>query len=109
MGAIMISALATHLDASIAASTVVPESWKPTIEKAVDARASSVEFGGADAISDSSLPANVKDELSRLSNEATVDAGKSVLGYGALFVLCALLVSVRLPSGTYVEIERSIA
>jgi hypothetical protein len=109
MGAIMISALATNLVAGVAGSTVVPESWKPTIENAVETRASSIEFGGADAISDSSLPADVKDELSRLSNEATVNAGKSVLGYGALFVISSLLFSFKLPAGTYVEIERSIA
>lgn len=109
MGAIMISALAANLVGGVAGSAVVPETWKPTIEKAVQARASSIEFGGADAISETSLPPDVKEELARLSNEATVDAGKSVLGYGAIFVLCALFVSWKLPSGTYVEIEKSIA
>ncbi len=106
LGAIMISALAANLVSGVNESSVIPETWKSPISKAVEDRTSSVEFGGPDALTDSQLPDPVKDELRLLSNEATVGAGRTSLAYGAVLVLAALLISVKLPGLKYGEVER---
>jgi len=105
LGAVMISALATNLLSGIAASQVIPEGFKASISKAVEARTSAIEFGGGDSIKESKLSPTIKDELSSLSNRATVDAGRTALAYGAVFVLSALLVSLRLPTTNAIENE----
>jgi predicted MFS family arabinose efflux permease len=109
LGAIMISALATDLVAGIGASKVIPEGFKAPIERAVEKHTSSIEFGGPDQIAESKLSQPIKDELQALSNQATVDAGRTALAYGAAFVLVALLVSMRLPRTNAVEHERLAA
>lgn len=106
LGAIMISSLSGNLARGIAVSTVVPEPWKPAILKSVQVRMSSLELGAADTIADSKLPQKVKDELHSLSNLATVNAGKTSLAYGALFVLGAFVLSFNLPGGTFLDFDR---
>lgn len=106
LGAIMISALGSNLMNGIADSAIIPEPWKPAISKSVHARMSSLELGTTDTIAKSKLPQNVQDELHSLSNLAVVDAGRTSLTYGALFVLGALAISFNLPSGTFLEIDR---
>jgi predicted MFS family arabinose efflux permease len=109
LGAIMISALSANLVSGIAASKVIPEGVKAPITKAVQKRSSSIGFGGADAIGESKLPQSVKDELTSLSNQATVDAGRTSLAYGAGLVLTAMLVSLKLPRTNAIENEQSVA
>lgn len=105
LGAIMLSALAANLVHGVGASTIIPEPMKPPISKAVELRAAAFEFGGSDAIDESRLSAAVKDELHALSDQATVDAGRTALAYGAFFVLSALLVSLKLPAKSIAELE----
>ncbi len=73
--------------------------------KAAETRTYAIEFGGGDAIKESKLSPAIKDELSALSNRATVDAGKTALAYGAVFVLSALLASTKLPRTNTIENE----
>lgn len=109
LGAIMISALSANLVSGIGASTAIPEALKGAISRAVEKRSSAIEFGGAEAIGQSKLSQPVKDELTSLSNRATVDAGRTALAYGAAFVLSAMLVSLKLPRSNAIENEQSAA
>ncbi len=109
LGAVMISALAANLVHGVGTSAIIPENLKAPISKAVETRTSAFEFGGGDSIKESGLSAPIKEELSALSNRATVDAGRTALAYGAALVLSALLVSTRLPRTNTIENERLAA
>jgi hypothetical protein len=48
-------------------------------------------------------------EITKISQQATVDATHVTLLMGAVFLILALLLSVKLPGGKNIEVEKSIA
>ncbi len=108
LGAILISSLGSNLASGINSSKVIPDTAKPAIVSAVSAQASNIEFGnGADL--GSKVPQSITNEITTISHQATIDASKSTLTYGILFILITLLVSFKLPSGSIIEAKSALA
>ncbi len=97
IGTILIATLGNGLIKGVNESLIIPEALKPTISQAMQSQTSNVEFGGGAEIQQE-IPVQIKDELTRIGHQATVNANKESLLYGALFALLGFLVSLLLPS-----------
>lgn len=109
IGAVLISSLSANLTNGIRNSAIIPEAQKDAISKAVSGQTSNIEFGSATAVIDNRVPAGITNEITKISKQATVDATHLTLLMGAGFMLLALLLSVMLPGGKNIEVEKSIA
>lgn len=98
MGAVLIGALGMHMADGVSASTVIPNEAKAVIAQTISSQASNVEFGGG-AHFDDTVPQPIVDEVTRISHQATTDATKKTLAYGALFALLGFLVAIVLLPG----------
>jgi EmrB/QacA subfamily drug resistance transporter len=92
LGAILISSLGSNLISGVQASPVIPEQAKPAISQTVNEQASNIEFGENSAALES-IPATIKQELTKITHSATTDASRDVTVYGAGFMFLALLSS----------------
>jgi len=108
IGALLISSLGANLVKGVNSSQVIPEAAKPQISDAVSKQASSIEFGSSDT-SKSPLPPTITTELTKISQQATVDANKETFLLGAAFILIALLISIQLPATKNIETGKSLA
>ncbi|MDQ5952171.1 MAG: hypothetical protein QG626_298 [Patescibacteria group bacterium] len=98
MGAVLVGALGTQLVQGVEKSEVIPEAMKPELAQIVETQSSNVQFGGGAQL-DGSLPAALKAEIVVIGHEATVDAAKRTLVFGALFAFLGLFVSmITLPT-----------
>jgi hypothetical protein len=97
IGAILLSSLSSNLSAGILSSTVIPEQAKAQIAQAVSTQTSSVEFGSGAHLSGQVSP-QITQEIQRISHQATVDADRLALKYGAFFAFIGFLLSFGLPS-----------
>ncbi|HEX3099603.1 MAG TPA: MFS transporter [Patescibacteria group bacterium] len=97
LGAILLSALLTNVTKGIQDSTAIPNQAKQGIEQNIADHVSSISFG-AQQDNSSTVPKVIRDELATITNQATVDANKTVMVYGTIFIFLGLLVSTRLPS-----------
>lgn len=92
LGAILISSLTTNISNGIQKSDVIPVPVRQTIADKVSSQASELEFSGS-----AQLPAEVTPaigvEIGKIAKQATVDANKVTLFYGALFSLLGLLIA----------------
>ncbi|MEJ0021445.1 MAG: MFS transporter [Candidatus Doudnabacteria bacterium] len=104
LGAILISALSANLISGVNKSLVIPQDIKPTVAQAVTAQSSNIEFGSGANLG-GAIPQSIGGEIISISHQATVDATRSALGFGTLFILLALLVSIKLPSAPKVTAE----
>jgi EmrB/QacA subfamily drug resistance transporter len=96
MGTILLSALGTNLIAGINNSTVIPQPMHAVMAENITKQTSNVEFeGGAKTGGD--LPQNMQDEIVAIGHQATVQANKTTLGYGAIFALLGFLTSLLIP------------
>lgn len=109
IGAILISTLTTNLISGITNSSIIPDVQKAPISQAVSKQASSIEFGSATNITNSQIPPVISNEITNISQHATVDATHVTLLIGAGFMLLSLLLTVKLPSEKNIEVEKSIA
>jgi EmrB/QacA subfamily drug resistance transporter len=109
IGAILISSLSANLVNGVTSSTVIPTAQKSIMSQAVSKQTSNIEFGSGTTITNNRLPAVITNEISRISQQATVDATHGTLLLGAGFILLALLMSLKLPGGKNIEVEKSIA
>jgi EmrB/QacA subfamily drug resistance transporter len=105
LGAILLSALVSNVTNGIKDSKVIPEQAKTAIEQNVQDNVSSISFGAQDESATSTVPKNIRDELAVITNQSTVDANKTVMVYGTVFILLGLLVSTKLPGGKTVHEE----
>ncbi len=106
MGAILISSLATNLVSGVNASSVIPENTKPALAKTVAAQTSNIEFGSSSNLGkQNNLPSAITQEVVTISHQATVDANKKTLGYGIIFILVALFISTKSPTGMEIKAE----
>lgn len=102
IGSILISTISSQLAAGIKNSSVIPENMKTQIAQAVGKQTSNVEFGGGAHLA-AGIPQNVSDEITSISHEATVKAGKYSFLYSALISLLGILVATQLPSKKNIE------
>lgn len=105
LGAILLSALVTNVTTGIKDSTAIPDRAKDSIIQGVENNVSSISFGAQDTSSDSTVPKVVRDELATITNQSTVDANKTVMVYGTIFIILGLLVSTRLSNGAEAHAE----
>lgn len=108
IGAVLLGALSQNITQGINKSTIIPASSKPQIVQAVAAQTSNVEFGGGARLA-TQVPARVSQEIISISHQATVDANKVALTYGAAFALLGFLLSFALPNVKNVERGQSLA
>jgi len=108
MGSVLLTALGINLANGISASTVIPDSLKPSISETVSHQTSSVEFGNSTTLASNLSPA-ISRELTRISHQATTDANKRSLAFGTAFALLGLLASMTLPNSADLEREASVA
>lgn len=108
-GAVLISLLSSNLSTGVMKSTVIPENQKNMISEAVSKQSSSIEFGGDSSQSTNQLPAVISDEITTISQAATVDATHTTLLLGAGFIVLALLLTLPLPNTKNIETGKSIA
>lgn len=99
LGAVLLSALVSNVTNGIKDSQVIPSQAKQAIEQSVEDNVSSISFGAQENTS-SNVPQAITDEMTKITNQSTVDANKTVMVYGTIFVLLGLLVSTRLPKGS---------
>lgn len=107
IGTVLIGALGSHLVDGVYASQVIPSEMKPKIAEAVQSQTSNVEFGGGAKVN-GSLPQPIQEEMTRIGHEATVEANKQSLAYGAGFALLGFFVSLFLPSAKKKEEQEAI-
>jgi hypothetical protein len=109
IGAILISTLSANLVSGVNNSTIIPNAQKTIISEAVSKQTSSIEFGSGTTLANSQLPEVITHEITHISQQATVESTHTTLLLGAGFILLALLLSVKLPNGKNIEVEKSIA
>ena len=109
MGAILISSLSLGLVSGVNSSSVIPAGLKPALGQDVARQASSIEFGTGITTGGSSLPTYISNEISAISNQATVDASHKTFIYSLIFVVFALLLSLWLPATSNLETNKSLA
>jgi EmrB/QacA subfamily drug resistance transporter len=111
IGAILLSSLTTNLMNGVAASTVIPDAQKTVISEAVSKQTSGIEFGSGAPVTAGGhqIPPTITNEISRISQQATVDSTHEALLVGSGFMALALLLSVKLPNVRNVEVEKPIA
>ena len=103
IGAILISAIGTNLISGIQTNTAIPQTIKPAVAQAVASQSANLEFGDTSGLSNNQLPTAVVHLIVTISNQATVDASRTALIYGLVFILLGLVVSVQLPTGEMLE------
>jgi EmrB/QacA subfamily drug resistance transporter len=108
IGAILISALGANLISGINASSQIPANIKPAITQAAMSESTNVEFGAPLSVGSAQLPTNIANEITTISNQATVTSSKTALSYGTIFILVAFILSFQLPAGEVTEDKPSI-
>jgi EmrB/QacA subfamily drug resistance transporter len=98
LGAVLITSLATQMTAGINKSKVIPDSAKPGIIQAVSSQTSNIEFGSGADLGSAQVPEAITKEITRIGHEATVEASKTSLIYGIVFIVLTMLVSFNLPN-----------
>jgi EmrB/QacA subfamily drug resistance transporter len=109
IGAVLISSLSTNLVNGVNNSLVMPAQLKPVISQAVSSQSSNIEFGNGLDLSSNQVSNGTKIIIEGISHEATIDASRNALGYGIIFIVLALLVSVKLPSESTIEARSAVA
>jgi hypothetical protein len=81
------------------------------ISEAVSKQTSGIEFGSGASVTAAGhqLPPAITKEITRISQQATVDSTHKALLVGSGFMALALLLSVKLPNARNVEVEQPIA
>ncbi len=97
LGAILLSALVTNVNDGISKSKVIPDQAKPAIEQKVSEHISDISFGEQENAS-AEIPQAIASELNHITNNSIVDANKTVMVYGLIFILLGLAVSTQLPN-----------
>jgi EmrB/QacA subfamily drug resistance transporter len=101
LGSVMIAALTANVSAGVQGSTVIPNALKPRIEAGVSTQVQSLGQAGAASQQTGSrpLPARIKDELTRVSDDATARAVRHAVSYAVVMLGVAVLAALWLPRG----------
>ncbi len=101
LGAILLAAIVSGVSGGINSSQVIPDQAKPVLSQAIGQNASNAAFGG-DSHQGQVSPA-VATELTRIGNQATVDAARKTALAMAAILLIAFLSALRLPYAKHLE------
>ena len=96
IGAVVLSAIATNLNAGIKNSIIIPEPAKAAVTQAVAGHAGEIQFGSEKQ--SSNVSPIIAKEMVVIAHQATVDANKTALGLMSIFMLLALGLSSQLPN-----------
>ncbi len=96
LGAVLLSALTSNVNTSIADSKIIPDQAKTTIEQNVSKNISDISFGGNASTNNNPLPQTITNELKQITQQGIVDANKTVMVYGIIFIVLGILVSTQL-------------
>ncbi len=108
LGAVLLSSLAINLATGVKDSQIIPDALKTTLSEQVQLNASAIEFGGPSSIP-GAMPPQLTEEISNIAKQATTDANKTTLLYGALFSFLGFLVASFLKTSKIAEENVSAA
>ncbi len=108
IGSILLTAISANLVSGVNSSTIIPDVAKPQIAEAISSQTSNVEFEGGAELSEQ-LPPTVQQEILRIGHQATVDANKRAMLFGALFGFLGFLSSFFLPKTKIQDKGTSVA
>lgn len=108
LGAILISTLTSHITSGIQNSEKIPVQMRQAIADTVSNQASNIEFSGAAPLP-AGTPEYVKTEISAIAKQATTDANKITLLFGALFSFLGFLIAFFLKGEKEAKAEVSAA
>lgn len=108
LGAVLLSTLATNLSTGVRNSQIIPDALKETLSEQVQTNASAIEFGGPSSIP-GAMPPQLSEEISNIAKQATTNANKTTLLYGALFSFLGFLVASFLKTSKTAEQNVSAA
>jgi EmrB/QacA subfamily drug resistance transporter len=107
LGAILLSGISSNLVMNVEASSVIPVSLKPELERVMVKQSSNIEFGNGSDITGGTSE-NITSEIKTLSRKATVEASHTTMWYGMAFTILAFLLAFKLPNSKDVEVEKSL-
>lgn len=108
IGAMLISNLSSHLVQGIQQSPIIPEPTKTELAQTIGSQASNIEFSSLTDTQNKLAPA-ISQELTKISQTATVAANQDTFLLGSVFILIAFFISFWLPNGQNIETEKSVA
>lgn len=97
IGAILLSLLSTNLISGISESKRIPSQYKSIIADHMNNQSSSIEFGGK-AQFENALPQSLVQEITTISNEATVTAIRRSILYTIFFAILGFIAALFLPN-----------
>ncbi len=103
LGAILLTTLTVNLASGVQASAVIPAGMKPAISQAVQSQTSAIEFGGGTPMIQAGIPVTIGNEIASISKTATINASRTTLLYGVLFIALAFILSLGLPNRKQIE------
>lgn len=108
LGAILISTLTSHIASGVRNSEKIPTQMRQAIADKVSDQASNIEFSGAAPLP-AGTPEYIKTEISTIAKQATTDANKVTLLFGALFSFLGFLIAFFLKGEKDAKAEVSAA
>ncbi len=108
IGAVLIATIAAAMTSGINTSTAIPDPYKPIINQAVKEQVSNVEFGGGAELP-AGIPADIGNEIVRISNSSVTKGNRIALVFAGCFAFLGFLVSLLLPKGEHIERDESVA
>ena len=101
LGAVLLSALTANVTTHLNESRIIPAQVKQGLEAGLSSHISDISFGDTGSQT-GNLPPQVGAEITKITNQSIVEANKTVMLYGLVFVFLGLLVSRFLPNGRQV-------
>jgi EmrB/QacA subfamily drug resistance transporter len=108
IGAVMLTAITTHLVDGLNSSPIIPSFIKQNASTLVSKQESNIEFGGG-VQTKVVLPKPLTNEITNISHNAITNATREALAYAIAFGLVGLVSTIWLPSGTHVDFEENVA
>ncbi len=108
IGAILIASIAATMTGRVNTSAVIPDGVKPLVNQQIKEQVSNVEFGGGAQLP-AGIPADIRDEIVRISNDSVTRGNRISLAFAGCFAFLGLLVSFLLPRGKDIERDLSVA
>lgn len=108
LGAILISTLTSHITSGILNSEKIPVQMRQAIADKISGQASNIEFSGATPLP-AGTPEYITTEISAIAKQATTDANKVTLLFGALFSFLGFLIAFFLKGEKEAQADVSAA
>jgi EmrB/QacA subfamily drug resistance transporter len=96
IGAILLSSILSGMESRVGGDARIPAAQRPRVAALLRKQAPGLAFGGSELFV--SLPPPLRSELTAIRRQATTDANRRALLYGAAFAFLGVLVSTRLPA-----------